>query len=145
MKVRDILKNKDAHLETIAPDKTIRDVINKIVARKIGDLLVMDNDQPVGIITERDVIRILGEHGVDGLDGKVEDHMTKKLIIGFPDDEIDAVMAFMTINRFRHLPIMEKKKLIGIISIGDIVATRVHNLKVENRFLTDYIAGKYPG
>jgi CBS domain-containing protein len=145
MKVRDILKRKTALLETIAPDQTLRETIDKIVAKGIGDLLVMKDDFPVGIITERDIIRIMAAHGEKALARPVEEFMTRRLIIGIPDDDLDTVMAYMTNNRFRHLPIMDGRKLAGIISIGDIVKAQVHNLKIENRYLLDYITGKYPG
>ena len=70
--------------------------------------------------------------------------MTKNIVIGFLNDDVENVSALMTQNRFRHLPIMDNKKLVGIISIGDVVAANVDSLAVENRYLKDYIAGKYP-
>jgi len=145
MKVRDILRNKGGNVEWIEPGKTVGEAMKKITEKKIGDLLVMKNDSLVGIISERDILNLLARHGTDILNETTEKHMTTKLIIGIPDDEVDSVMAFMTNNRIRHLPILEDKKVIGIVSIGDIVKAQVHNLKVENRYLVDYITGKYPG
>ena len=144
MKIRDILKAKGSDFESIAPDETLKTAIDKLMEKKVGSLLVMKNDDLVGIITDRDVFWKMTREGDKALAGKVENYMTSKLIIGLPDDDISTAMAYMTNNRFRHLPIMENKKVVGIVSIGDIVKVQVHNLQVENRFLTDYITGKYP-
>nr|MBN2277213.1 CBS domain-containing protein [candidate division Zixibacteria bacterium] len=144
MKVRDILKTKDNRLVSIAPEKTIQEAMSRIVERKIGDLLVMKNDTLIGILSERDILKNLAGHGAAILKEPVEKYMTRKLIIGIPDDDVDSVMAYMTNNRIRHVPILESQKVIGLISIGDIVKFQVQNLKVENRYLVDYITGKYP-
>jgi len=144
MKVRDILKAKGEGFESIEPMRTIRDAMHKISEKKIGALLVMQDENPVGIITERDIFRLMVTQGEGAFSKSVKEIMTENLIIGLPDDNVDAAMAYMTNNRFRHLPIMEGQKLIGIISIGDIVKAKVDNLQVENHYLKDYIAGKYP-
>lgn len=145
MKIRDILKSKGNHCESIEPDRTIREAMNRIAAKKIGSLLVMKDDLPVGIVSERDIFSIMARHGDEAFSRPVEEFMTGNIIIGVPDDDIEAAMAYMTNNRFRHLPIMEGQKVVGLVSIGDIVKAQARNLKFENRYLTDYITGKYPG
>jgi len=145
MKIQDILKSKGSHVECIESHNTVREALARIVARKIGALLVVEDDTAVGIITERDILRLVAVCEKEPLSGQVKDFMTRNLVIGLPDDDLDTAMACMTINRFRHLPIIEGQKVIGIVSIGDIVKAQVHNLKTENRYLFDYITGKYPG
>jgi len=144
MKLRDILKSKGAGFESIEPDTSVAVAIEQLTDKKIGSLLVMSGDELVGIITDRDVFWKVCRMGDKKLAGKVKEFMTEKLIVGVPDDEVETAMAYMTNNRFRHLPVMEDKKVVGVVSIGDLVKAQVHNLKIENRFLTDYITGKYP-
>jgi len=145
MKISEVLKAKGSTIESICPDNSIREAMDKIVDRKIGSLLVMKDDIAVGIISERDIFRLMATHGEAAFSKPVREFMTENLVVCVPDDDIDMAMARMTNNRFRHLPIVENRKVVGIISIGDIVKTQVHNLKVENRYLIDYITGKYPG
>lgn len=145
MKVKDILKIKGSRCECIGPDNSIKEAMNLIINKKIGALPVMENENIIGIITERDILRLLGSQSASVFEKPVREYMTKNLVVGVPDDDVDVAMAYMTNNRFRHLPIIENGRLAGIISIGDIVKTEVSNLKVENRYLTDYITGKYPG
>ena len=146
MTLREVIKLQGKRkLITIKPDTTIREAMETIVKKKIGALLISaKKDDLVGIITERDILWRLFKEGELVLKKKVEDLMTKKVIVGVPDDELEVAEKFMTVNRFRHLPVMEGNKLIGIISIGDLVKSQLSNLKVENRYLTDYITGKYP-
>lgn len=145
MKVRDILETKGRQCETIGPDKTVKEAMEKIAQKKIGALLVMDNESLLGIITERDIFRLVASRNEAAFDKPVREYMSTNLIVGLPDDDIDVIMAYMTNNRFRHVPILENGKLAGIISIGDIVKAEVDDLKVENRYLNEYISGKYPG
>jgi CBS domain-containing protein len=144
MKVRDILETKAKGFEGIGPDNSIREAMDKISDKKIGALIVMKENSPVGIISERDIFRLMAAKGESAFSNPVKDFMSENLVVCVPDDSIDTAMACMTNNRFRHLPIVEDKKVVGIISIGDIVKAQVDNLKVENHYLKDYIAGKYP-
>ena len=145
MKVHDLLGKKPGRIITISPDRTVRDAMQTILDNKVGALPVVDNNELKGIISERDMFRIAFDKGEAGFKVRVGDVMTRNLVIGFPGDDVEKVSALMTRNRFRHLPIMDNKKLVGIISIGDIVAANVEKLAVENRYLKDYISGKYPG
>ena len=132
MKISEVLKAKGTGIESISPDNNIREAMDKIAARRIGSLLVMKDGVAVGIISERDIFRLMATHGESAFSRPVKDFMTENLVVCVPDDDIDTAMACMTNNRFRHLPIVENKKVVGIISIGDVVKAQVHNLKVEN-------------
>ncbi|MFH2034988.1 MAG: CBS domain-containing protein [Candidatus Zixiibacteriota bacterium] len=145
MKVKDILAQKGTDCESIAPDVTVKEAIEIIATKRIGALVVIRDNKPVGIITERDIFRLVAAHNEAAFNKPVEESMTKNLVVGLPDDDIDVARAYMTNNRFRHLPIIDNGKICGIVSIGDIVKIEAKNLKVENRYLQDYITGKYPG
>ena len=144
MKVRDILKAKGNAFEQIAPEASLKEAMDKIVMKRIGSLLVMEDNRLQGIITERDLFWRLHRDGDRALNLKVREAMTDNVVIGLPDDDIESVEALMTRNRFRHLPIMDGIEVIGIISIGDIIKILASNLEIENRYLKDYIVGRYP-
>lgn len=144
MKARDIIAKKGSEVYTGSPSLTIREALHNLLEHKVGALVIVDEAQrPVGIITEKDILHLAREHD-DWREHIVGDHMTKNLIIGLPGDSGEYIMSLMTINRFRHVPIMDEGKLAGIISIGDIVKAQLKNIKAENRYLTDYIMSKYP-
>jgi CBS domain-containing protein len=144
MKVRDILEKKGSVCHSISQELTVDEALNSIIDKKIGSLVVLDGETVSGIITERDILKLLHTDGDRGLTKTVREVMTTNVVIGVPDDDIETVEVLMTNNRFRHLPIMEGKKIAGIISIGDIVKIMASNFKAENRYLKDYITGKYP-
>jgi len=144
MKVRELLKAKGDYTETIEGEKTVKQAMDRMVDKKIGALPVFEKEELAGIITERDILRLMHKSGAGALLFKVREVMTRKLVVGILEDDIEMVQAIMTNNRFRHLPIMDGKKMVGIISIGDIVKSHVKNLQIENRYLIDYITGKYP-
>jgi CBS domain-containing protein len=145
MKVHDLLKKKAGKIISVSSDHTIREAMQLILTHKVGALPVIEGNELKGIISERDIFRIAFDKGEAGFKVRVADVMTRDIVIGFPGDDVENVGALMTKNRFRHLPIMDNKKLVGIISIGDVVAANVEKLAVENRYLKDYITGKYPG
>ena len=152
MRINDILRHKGVSVETIAEDRTVHEAIQIMCKRRIGALVVTAHDQELrGIITERDILRDCGrvldriEHSpapsASDCSTLVKDIMTVDLVIGLPEDKIDYVMKIMTKNRIRHLPVMEDKRLVGIISIGDVVNAHLEETEVENRMLKDYIRG----
>jgi CBS domain-containing protein len=146
MKVKDILKNKGSEVATIAADATICDVVSTLVEKNIGSLLVLDEKGGIaGIITERDILKQCNKCLDKFSETKVGEVMTKELIVASPDDDLDYVENIMIKNRVRHLPIISGQRLEGIISIGDLVYVLRGECKVENRYLKDYISGKYPG
>ena len=121
MKIASLLATKGNVVHSITPDKTIREVIKQLSEHNIGSLIVLDSTEtPIGIITERDVIRRAAV-SEQLFDEKVGDIMTTNVITCVPQDELVAAANTMTENRFRHLPILEGDRLIGMISIGDIV------------------------
>ena len=142
MKVSDIVKERP--LSTIAPDKTVQEAIRILNELNIGALPVCnEKGELAGIITERDVLRLCdGGDVVKGLQQKVSAVMTKNLIICVPDDSIENAMHVMTNKRIRHLPIIgEGRRLVGILSIGDIVKAKLDDASTEVRFLRDYVTG----
>jgi CBS domain-containing protein len=152
MQIRDILKEKGTKVVTIGPGQAIHDAINKLNEHGIGALVVTDEgEEIVGIITERDVLRICGSNYArlfeptvqEESDGPilVQDAMTKELIIGIPDDDINYVMGIMSKNHMRHLPVLDNGSLMGIISMGDLVNARLEEKVFENRTLRSYIQG----
>ncbi len=144
-KVRDLLKNKDSNVICINQDKTIYEAIKTLVNHNIGAVLVLDKeDVLIGIFTERDILKATVRRN-DHIKGtQVRDVMTTNLIIGLPGDDVNYLMGIMTENKIRHIPILEDGKVCGIISIGDLVKTQLYDARYENRYLKDYIMGKYP-
>lgn len=152
MRIRDILQEKGADVVVIEAGRTIHDAIGRLNEHSIGALIVTGKDEGiVGIITERDILKECGEHctslneppasGEAACLTLVQDAMTTDLVIGVLDDDIDYVMGIMTKNRIRHLPILDQKTLVGIISIGDVVNASLKEKIFENRTLRDYIHG----
>lgn len=146
MKLKDIIEAQgDRKILSITKDASVGEALELIVKKRIGALPVFDQDQNLaGIITERDILWRMHNEGQKALEREVNEMMTEKVVIGVPDDDIELAETFMTVNRFRHLPVMDDRKLVGMISIGDLVKSQIKNLKVQNRYLKDYITGKYP-
>ncbi|MDZ7842832.1 MAG: CBS domain-containing protein [Gammaproteobacteria bacterium] len=140
MKLREILHHKGSDVLSASPSDTLGDAVLSLVKNNCGALMVMEDDRAVGIITERDVLRACAELP-QPLAASVRDHMTTELITATPDDHVEHVMGLMTNHRIRHLPIMEAGKLVGIISIGDVVKSQHDELSNENRYLKQYIQG----
>lgn len=141
MKVKDILQHKGTEVHTISPDATIQHVMETLLERRIGSLVVCnDTGDVLGIITERDVLRECTQHGEHVQSTRVRGIMTTKLIVGALDDDVQYVMGIMTHNRVRHLPIIVGTRLIGLISIGDVVKAQLEETEFENRYLREYIS-----
>ena len=121
MKVRDLLEFKKPPV-TVRQNRTIQDCMRLLIDNKIGSLVVVDEDaRPAGIITERDIFHLAFRYRGDMMDMRVKDNMTSKLVMGSPDDDLDSIADIINKNRIRHVPIMEDTKLVGIVSIRDIV------------------------
>lgn len=140
MKVCDILHTKGTDVITTTPDATLHEALRTLVMSRVGALVVLNPPgKVVGIITERDLLRLCAARN-DEIDRLcVADWMTTDLIIGVPTDEVGYIMGIMTNNRIRHLPIMADGRLEGIISIGDVVKAQLEETAFENRYLKDYI------
>ena len=139
MTVRAVLESKGDNIVTVAPSATVRAAVKLLSERRIGAVLVMAGAQIAGILSERDIVRVLGERGAAILDDKVEHVMTRKVITCRPADTVAAIMEKMTEGKFRHLPVVEESKVVGLISIGDVVKRRVMEYEREQEALRDYI------
>jgi CBS domain-containing protein len=139
MTVRAVLESKGNNIVTVEPTATVRAAVKLLSERRIGAVLVMAGTQMAGILSERDIVRVLGERGAAILDEKVEQVMTRKVITCRPADTVAAIMEKMTEGKFRHLPVVEESKVVGLISIGDVVKRRVMEYENEQEALRAYI------
>ena len=143
MKVRDILRKKGSEVATIRPDSTISTAANLLKLKGIGALVVSeDGSQVDGILSERDIVRGLVNHGREIMELPVADLMTRTVRTCNLGADITEVMSEMTRSRIRHLPVVEDTELRGIISIGDVVKNRLDELETETSVLRDYIVGR---
>lgn len=142
MLVSQILSNKSGGVVTIAPGATLREVVELLSARRIGAVVVSPDGVKVdGILSERDVVRELGKRGTGCLEDLVEQVMTRAIYGCKANDTADQVLEVMTQRRFRHMPVMDGEAMIGLISIGDVVAARLSELQMERDALTGMIMG----
>lgn len=142
MTVAAILKHKGHDVARVAATVTIAEVSKTLAARRIGALLVMDAaDQLLGIISERDIVRCLSEHGARVLEMTAGQLMTRELQTATPATTVPQAMAMMTDGRFRHLPVLDGGRLVGLVSIGDIVKARIMQQEQEVDSLKAYVVG----
>jgi len=139
MRIADVLRNKGAAVVTINPDATVRELLAGLTEQNIGAMVVVDTGGVVGIVSERDVVRQLHAHGASVLTRPISKIMTTMVATCAKSDTVDGVSALMTKNRVRHVPVLDGKKLIGIVSIGDVVKTRMEELEAEQKQLHSYI------
>jgi CBS domain-containing protein len=138
MRVSSILKAKGTHVETTRPDTTLFSVVWARKTKGIGALVVSeDGATPLGVVSERDIVRGLTEHGPQLLGLPVSRVMTSPVITCAPEDTVTALMARMTRHRIRHLPVLEGGRLRGIVSIGDVVKHRLDELELEANVLRE--------
>ncbi len=142
MTVKELLTYKDTRIFHTTRDTTLSKAVDTLNYYNIGALLVMSREKLIGIVTERDVLRAFTKYQDKIFDLKVGDIMTRKVITCHSDDHLNQVMSMMSESRIRHLPVMEKDKLIGIISIGDVVKALLKITQAEARDLRDHIFGK---
>lgn len=147
MKVKDILKVKGSKVYTINENSTLMAATAKMFSNKIGSLIVVnDKEEIVGIVAPNDILKAVHEGCVENCSlQRVNQVMTKNLLCASEEDTIDYIQAVMTENRIRHIPILDKTELKGLVSIGDVVNAQIKIHEVENHYLKDYIEGKYPG
>src|SRR5271154_3606432 len=142
MNVEAILRGKGRAVATIRPDQTITAALAALRDRNIGALAVSEDGESVdGIISERDVVHGLADHGSELLSLKVAEVMTRHVTTCNPDDSVADLMAEMTTRRIRHLPVVHDGRLAGIVSIGDLVKNRLDEIENEARSLRSFIAG----
>jgi CBS domain-containing protein len=141
MRIQDILDAKGDRVVTMSTDGTVTDAMDVLNEHNIGAVVVVEGDSIRGILSERDVLR-LGSRGPELLaTTTIHETMTRDVIVGLPEDKVHAAMGVMTQNRIRHLPIVRDGRLVGIVSIGDLVNAAWRDAVNENQHLKDYIQG----
>ncbi|MDH4232762.1 MAG: CBS domain-containing protein [Nitrospirota bacterium] len=144
--VKEILEPSNKTIITISGDRSVADAISQMVEHEVGALIVVEDEKPVGMFTERDVLKCWTRKGEKHFrDIKVAEVMTVNMIIAEQDDDLCYVTTIMIKNRIRHLPVLEKGKIFAMLSIRDVVKAQVTDLRAENHYLKDYISDKYPG
>ena len=141
MKVEQILQSKGTEVFAVREDDVINDAVALLNDKNIGAVVVRGgNDDVVGILSERDIVRRLGAKGVDALTMRVKDCMTPEPFTCSPDASVDDLMAQMTEKRVRHLPVTADGKILGVVSIGDVVKRKIEQAEQEAEALKEYIA-----
>ncbi|SGP50671.1 histidine kinase [Mycobacterium tuberculosis] len=136
MRIADVLRNKGAAVVTINPDATVGELLAGLAEQNIGAMVVVGAEGVVGIVSERDVVRQLHTYGASVLSRPVAKIMSTTCT---KSDTVDKISVLMTENRVRHVPVLDGKKLIGIVSIGDVVKSRMGELEAEQQQLQSYI------
>ena len=139
MTVRSILNTKGHQIVSVEPDAKLAAAIRLLGEKKIGAVLVMNQSRVEGILSERDIVRVLGDRGAGVLEEPVSQVMTRKVVSCKETDTVAELMEMMTSGKFRHLPVIDNGKVVGLISIGDIVKRRVQEYETEQEALRDYI------
>jgi CBS domain-containing protein len=139
MNLQHILTVKGRQVFVISPEKTLQDVVTMLVDYRCGSLVVCEDDQMIGIVTERDILRACAERKAPLDRITVADWMTRDVVTCAPDCEVETIMGLMTKHRVRHMPLLEDGRLVGLISIGDIVKAQHDQLCLENHYLKSYI------
>jgi len=140
MLVSQILKHKGDTVFTAAPSETIAAVASLLHARGVGALVVLDQGQVAGIVSERDVVRAVADRGGKALGEPVSNCMTRDVLFADPGETVNSLLARMTDRRIRHLPVCHKERLVGIVSIGDLVKSKLSEMEAEAEGLKSYIA-----
>ena len=142
MTIAAILKHKGNEVARVAPTATIAEVTQRLAAKRIGAVLVLDMaDQVLGIVSERDIVGSLARHGAETLGMTAAQLMTQNLHTASPQTTVNEAMELMTRRRFRHLPVLDGTRLVGIVSIGDVVKARIDQQEHEVDSLKAYVAG----
>jgi CBS domain-containing protein len=140
MRITDVLRHKGDKVVTITPDESVRRLLDLLAEHRVGALVVAGSPGAVdGIVSERDVVRGLQREGEAILDGPVRHIMTSVVHTATPSDTVDGLMLQMTDKRVRHLPVLIDGRLVGIVSIGDLVNSCIAELRTERDHLTAYI------
>ncbi|MEU4822591.1 CBS domain-containing protein [Actinomadura citrea] len=140
MRIRDILRRKGEAVATVRPEATVRQLLVVLAEHNIGATVVSpDGASIAGIVSERDVVRRLHEHGAALLDRPVSEIMTAEVRTCGPGDQVEDLRHAMTEHRFRHVPVVVDGRLVGIVSIGDVVKSAIDELESDREHLVDYI------
>ncbi len=137
MRISDVLREKGHDVVTVEANTTLKIVVGILSSKHIGAVVVLDRLKPSGIFSERDLVNVLASHGAAGLELTIAGVMSHPIIAGHPEDRIEAAMAVMTRERIRHLPVLDSGKLVGLISIGDVVKHRLMEKELEADVMRD--------
>ncbi len=141
MNVATILKHKGSGVFTTTSDKSLLEIAKLLAQQRIGCVVIVrDDDKVAGIVSERDLLRAIGQAGPKVLEKPVSDFMTKTVITAREGDTVDQLMAEMTTRRFRHMPVVERDQLIGLVSIGDLVKIQIAEMEMEAAATREYTA-----
>ncbi|MCU1643753.1 CBS domain-containing protein [Nocardia sp.] len=142
MRISEILRRKGPGVVTIAPDATVRELLRVLNAHNVGAVVVSpDGVLMSGIASERDIVRRLHSRGAELLDAPVSDIMTAAVHTCSPEDQVETLNATMTEHRIRHLPVLSEGRMVGIVSIGDVVKSQISELEEEREHLVRYLHG----
>lgn len=145
MKAKDILAEKGTRVVTIHKDNLLVDVMSHFLVNRVGSLVVVNKyDEIMGIVAPVDVLEAVHKDPVNISTMTVQEVMSENVIVAGPDESVETLMAIMTENRIRHIPIINQGRLAGIVSIGDAVKAQLTVHEVQISYLKDYIEGKYP-
>ena len=140
MTVKAIMSRKGSNVVTIEPSATLKSAVATLAEHRIGAVIITGADRQVaGILSERDIVRALAQRGAAALEETVGQIMTRKVVTCTESDTVGNIMELMTGGKFRHLPVVERSRLVGIISIGDVVKYRLEEMEQESKALRDYI------
>jgi CBS domain-containing protein len=140
MTVKAILSRKGSAVVTIAPAASLADAAKLLSSHRIGAVIVTDLEgRVIGVLSERDIVRALADRGAAALDLGVEQTMTRRVVTTVEADTVGEIMERMTAGKFRHIPVVEDGRLIGVVSIGDVVKYRLEEIERETNAMRDYI------
>ncbi len=139
MRISDVLRRKGSQVATVPPTASVSELVGSLAEHNIGAMVVLDGDAVVGIVSERDVVRQLKDKGAELLSSPVSEIMTTSVFTCAVDDSVDGLGSTMTERRIRHVPVLTEGRLVGIVSIGDVVKTRIDELETDRQQLEAYI------
>ena len=143
MKVSNLLATKGSDVATISQERSVADAVALLKERGIGALVVTGAKAPIaGMFSERDVVRALATSGATALDMKVAELMSAEVSVCSPSTELNDLMTMMTERRFRHVPVVADGRLVGLVSIGDVVKARLEELEHDKKDLLDYVSAR---
>src|SRR5438874_264927 len=135
MRIADVLRHKGSDVATVDPGVSVSGLIASLARHNIGAMVVVEKGEVVGIVSERDVVRQLNERGAELLQARVSEIMTANVFTCLPTDSVDSLAATMTDRRIRHMPVVVDGQLVGIVSIGDVVKSRIGELESDREQL----------
>jgi len=140
MNVARILKEKGSDIAMVQPDTRLMDVVNMLADKRIGAVIVCDASEHIeGIVSERDIVRVLATNGPGALNEPASNHMTREVQSCRVNDTVEWLMETMTTQRFRHMPVVDNDRIVGVVSIGDVVKQRIALAEMEAASMRDYI------